>query len=87
MPAAYYKLNNPAWYALSEKHQHFAVGNEAIKRYPDTIAPFAACMLNNPVEWTKAFQLKPLTEPYVKVSLHTALVIQSTFNSFLPVNK
>ena len=50
MPAAYYKLNNPAWYALSEKHQHFAVGNEAIKRYPDTIAPFAACMLNNPVE-------------------------------------
>ncbi len=45
MPAAiYYKLNNPAWYALSEKHQHFAVGNEAIKRYSDTIAPFAACL-------------------------------------------
>ena len=28
-----------------------------------------------------------LTDPYVKVSLHTALVIQSIYNSFLPVDK
>ena len=50
MPAAtYYKLNNPAWYALTETHQHFAVGNDAIKRYQQNIAPFAGCVANQTV--------------------------------------
>lgn len=48
MPAAtYYKLNNPAWYSLTEKHKHFANGNNAIKLYHDSIAPFVACITDN----------------------------------------
>jgi GNAT superfamily N-acetyltransferase len=38
----YYKLDNPAWYSLTETHRHFATGNDMVKRYPETIAPFAA---------------------------------------------
>jgi len=36
------KLDNPAWYSLTETHKHFALGNEDIKRYPENIAPFVA---------------------------------------------
>ena len=50
MPAAtYHKLNNPAWYALTEMHQHFAEGNDAVKRYQQNIAPFAGCIADQPV--------------------------------------
>jgi GNAT superfamily N-acetyltransferase len=41
--ATYHKLNNPAWYSLAETHQHFAIGNDEIKRYEKNIAPFVAC--------------------------------------------
>ena len=37
-----YKLDNPAWYALSETHQTFAIGNFALKRYQKTIVSFFA---------------------------------------------
>lgn len=41
MPAAtYHKLDNPAWHSLTETHKHFAIGNDEIKRYQRTIAPF-----------------------------------------------
>ena len=44
MPAvAYHKLDNPAWYSLTETHKHFAIGNDEIKHYQKTIAPFVAC--------------------------------------------
>jgi len=36
------KLDNPAWHALNEMHQQFAIGNNKFKRYDGTIAPFAA---------------------------------------------
>jgi len=43
MPATdFYKLDNPAWYSLTETHKHFAIGNDAIKRYQKAIAPFVA---------------------------------------------
>lgn len=38
----YYKLDNPAWYSLTETHRHFAVGNDIIRRYEKNIAPFIA---------------------------------------------
>jgi GNAT superfamily N-acetyltransferase len=40
--AMFLKLDNPAWYSLTETHKHFALGNEEIKRYPENIAPFVA---------------------------------------------
>lgn len=40
--AKFNKLDNPAWYSLTETHKHFASGNEEIKRYPGNIAPFVA---------------------------------------------
>jgi GNAT superfamily N-acetyltransferase len=43
MPSSpYHKLNNPAWYSLSESHKHFAVGNDKVTRYQKDIAPFLA---------------------------------------------
>ena len=36
------KLDNPVWYALNETHEQFAIGNSKLKRYKETIAPFAA---------------------------------------------
>ncbi|MDP4262294.1 MAG: GNAT family N-acetyltransferase [Bacteroidota bacterium] len=41
--ATTYKLDNPAWYSLTETHKIFAMGNDEIKRYEKTIAPFVAC--------------------------------------------
>jgi GNAT superfamily N-acetyltransferase len=38
----YHKLNNPAWYSLTETHKDFAIGNDEIKRYQKDIAPFLA---------------------------------------------
>jgi len=35
-----HKLDNPVWFALQEKHSAFATGNELIKRYLPSIAPF-----------------------------------------------
>lgn len=40
--STYHKLNNPAWYSLTETHKNFAIGNEEIKRYQKDIAPFLA---------------------------------------------
>ena len=36
------KLDNPAWYALAETHQPFAVGNASLKRYQKDIVSFFA---------------------------------------------
>jgi len=38
----YYKLDNPAWYALTETHAAFAIGNDKVKRYRPDIVAFAA---------------------------------------------
>lgn len=38
----YYKLNNPAWYALTEKHHSFAVGTNDVKKYQQYVAPWLA---------------------------------------------
>jgi GNAT superfamily N-acetyltransferase len=50
----YYKLDNPAWYALAESHSQFAVGTDRIKRYRPDIVAFAAFSSgnNNLVELT-----------------------------------
>jgi GNAT superfamily N-acetyltransferase len=40
--ATYHKLNNPAWFSLAETHKDFAIGNNEIKCYKKTIAPFLA---------------------------------------------
>jgi GNAT superfamily N-acetyltransferase len=37
-----HKLDNPAWYSLTETHRHFAIGNNEIKRYLKNIVSFAA---------------------------------------------
>ncbi len=37
-----YKLDNPAWYALTETHQSFAVGKSSLKRYQNNIVSFFA---------------------------------------------
>ena len=42
MSDSYYKLDNPAWYALSETHSCFAIGNDEVKRYQPHIVAFAA---------------------------------------------
>jgi ribosomal protein S18 acetylase RimI-like enzyme len=42
MSNRFYKLDNPAWYALTETHASFALGNEAVKRYRPDIVAFAA---------------------------------------------
>ncbi|CAN5637778.1 GNAT family N-acetyltransferase [soil metagenome] len=39
---SYYNLDNPAWYALTEAHACFALGDEAVKRYQSNIVAFAA---------------------------------------------
>jgi predicted GNAT family acetyltransferase len=38
----YYKLDNPAWYALAETHAGFAIGNDKVKRYHPDIVAFVA---------------------------------------------
>ena len=37
-----HKLDNPAWYALAESHQHFAMGSSVLKRYQKNIVSFFA---------------------------------------------
>ena len=36
------KLDNPAWFSLTETHQQFAIGNDEIKCYQKNIAPFVS---------------------------------------------
>jgi predicted GNAT family acetyltransferase len=38
----YFKLDNPAWYALTEKHQAFAIGTNDVKKYQRYVAPWLA---------------------------------------------
>lgn len=38
----HYKLDNPAWYALTEKHQAFAIGTDSVKKYQRYVAPWVA---------------------------------------------
>lgn len=40
--AIFQKLDNPAWYALSETHQPFATGSNTLKRYQKEIVSFIA---------------------------------------------
>ena len=47
MPENYSKLDNPAWYALTETHACFAIGNSEVKRYRPGIVAFAAYHPNN----------------------------------------
>ena len=42
MNVLYDKLNNPAWYALTETHRDFAIGTSEIKKYQRYIAPWVA---------------------------------------------
>ena len=42
------KLDNPAWYALQETHAAFALGDDVIKRYSPSVAPFIAYSPNHP---------------------------------------
>lgn len=42
------KLDNPAWYALTEIHQPFAVGTNEIKKYQRYIAPWVAHTSSDP---------------------------------------
>ncbi|GAA1928434.1 GNAT family N-acetyltransferase [Microbacterium aoyamense] len=35
-------LDNPAWYALTGPHRHFAIGGDLVRTYPDDVAPFLA---------------------------------------------
>ncbi len=43
MPADFFhKLDNPAWYALAETHQPFAIGSVSLKRYQKNIVSFFA---------------------------------------------
>ena len=42
MSDSYSKLDNPAWYALTETHAGFAIGNGTVKRYQPGIVAFAA---------------------------------------------
>ena len=47
MQEAYYKLDNPAWYALTEKHQQFAIGSNEIKKYKRHVAPWVGYISDN----------------------------------------
>ena len=42
MPPIYHKLDNPAWHALTETQNHFAIGNNELKCYRKDIVSFAA---------------------------------------------
>lgn len=37
-----HKLDNPAWYALTETHHPFAIGSDSLKRYQKNIVSFVA---------------------------------------------
>jgi GNAT superfamily N-acetyltransferase len=41
MPVDFTKLDNPAWYALTERHSHFAMGTATFKKYNPGIVLFA----------------------------------------------
>ncbi|MFT3681360.1 MAG: GNAT family N-acetyltransferase [Ferruginibacter sp.] len=60
MEDQYYKLDNPAWYALNEKHQAFAVGTGEIKKYQRHIAPWVGYVSNNK---NILEEIDPFTEP------------------------
>ncbi|MBI1781960.1 MAG: GNAT family N-acetyltransferase [Sphingobacteriales bacterium] len=47
LPQNYFKLDNPAWYALTEKHHQFAIGTNAIKKYQRYVAPWLAYHSSN----------------------------------------
>ncbi len=42
------KLDNPAWFALQENHAAFAMGDDFIKRYLPSVAPFIAYSPGHP---------------------------------------
>lgn len=44
----YLKLDNPAWFALTEKHQPFAIGTAEIKKYQRYVAPWIGYVSSNP---------------------------------------
>lgn len=45
----YFKLDNPAWYALTEKHQQFCIGTNNAKKYQRYVAPWAAHISKDPI--------------------------------------
>jgi len=47
MTAEYKKLDNPAWYALSETHACFAKGTDELKRYDPDVVLFAGFCSEN----------------------------------------
>lgn len=55
----YFKLNNPAWFALTEKHQAFAIGTSEIKKYPRFVAPWIGYQSTIPTVFD---QLDPFVE-------------------------
>ena len=47
MSKEYHKLDNPAWYALTETHAALAIGNTVVKRYRPDVVAFAAYQAGN----------------------------------------
>src|SRR5262245_40118753 len=43
----FYKLDNPAWYSLTESHAIFSFGDAALKRYRPDIVAFASFNYTN----------------------------------------
>lgn len=41
-------LDNPAWYSLTARHAHLAIGGPQAKRYPPDMAPVAAIAASEP---------------------------------------
>lgn len=56
MSNKYYKLDNPAWYALTERHQQFSIGTGEVKKYQRYVAPWLAYNSND------SFVLKKINE-------------------------
>ncbi|MBN8720280.1 MAG: GNAT family N-acetyltransferase [Sediminibacterium magnilacihabitans] len=64
MSKEYHKLDNPAWYALTETHAAFAIGNTVVKRYRPDVVAFTAYQTGNESVQDQFDQLIQQHEPF-----------------------
>jgi len=64
MTNQFYKLDNPAWYALHETHKNFCIGIAGLKCYQQNIVAFAAWDTSNTEGLNRLDELIKLNESF-----------------------
>ncbi len=64
MTDQFYKLDNPAWYALHETHTNFCIGIDGLKGYQKNIVAFAAWDTSNTEGLNRLDELIELNESF-----------------------